>query len=234
MLSDLATAITQFLDAYGLIAIFVVMLLKEIGIPVPIPGDLIMLAAAAQAAIGKIDLLQAFGAILLAMVVGAWIQYLLVRLLGRPFLYRFGRYVGLTEERLDRVAETIRRGGVPAISVSLVTPGVRIATVPACGLAELPYRSFFTGVIVGSGVFLALHFVIGYVGGPLVNAVMSVINMPMLALIVAFFLVGLAGWMLIRRRKQGETVTAVEWLGDWADASCPICLFVGAVNYRRP
>ncbi len=46
---DFAVLADQFLDAYGLLAVFAIMLLKEIGVPVPIPSDLIMLGAAARA-----------------------------------------------------------------------------------------------------------------------------------------------------------------------------------------
>ncbi len=222
--------LAHFLDAYGLIAIFAVMLLKEIGIPVPIPSDLIMLAAASQAAAGKYTVGLAFGVILLAMVGGAWIQYLLVRKMGRSFLYRFGRYIGLSQDRLDRAASAVRQGGA-------VTVGVSLVTVPACGLAELPMRSFLPGLIAGSGTFLALHFVIGYVGGPIVNAAMRAINLPTLTFIAAFFAIGLAGWMLMRRRaraqKQGAATVTLERLSDWADASCPVCLAIGAVDHIR-
>lgn len=227
------TEFARFLDAYGLIAIFGVMLLKEIGIPLPIPSDLIMLAAASQSATGRFPVWTAFGVILLAMVGGAWIQYLLAR----SFLYRFGRYIGLTQDRLDRAASAMRKGGAVTVGVSLVTPGVRIATVPACGLAELSMRSFLPGLIAGSGIFLALHFVIGYVGGPIVNAVMRAANLPTLLFIAAFFVIGLVGWMLMRRRarmqKQGAVTVTLERLSDWADASCPVCLALGAVDHIR-
>jgi membrane protein DedA with SNARE-associated domain len=169
------------------------------------------------------------------MVVGAWVQYLLARRLGRSFLYRFGRYIGLTQDRLDRAASAVRKGGAATVGVSLVTPGVRIATVPACGLAELPLRSFLPGLVAGSGVFLALHFVIGYVGGPLVSAAMKAINLPTLVFIAVFFVVGLVGWMLMRRRarmqKQGAAAVTLERLSDWADASCPVCLAIGAIYW---
>jgi len=45
--------------------------------------------------------------------------------------------------------------------------------VPACGLARLPYRAFFPGVIVGSAIFVALHFAIGYAGAALVGALLA-------------------------------------------------------------
>jgi len=88
-----------------------------------------------------------------------------------------------------------------------------------------------------AGLFLALHFVIGYVGGPIVNAVMRGANLPTLLFVAAFFVIGLVGWMLMRRRarmqKQGAATVTLERLSDWADASCPVCLAIGAVDHIR-
>jgi membrane protein DedA with SNARE-associated domain len=228
--NGLTTGLTHFLDAYGLIAIFAVMLLKETGIPVPIPGDLIMLGAASQAAAGKFAVWQAFGVILVAMVAGGWAQYWLVGRLGRSFLYRFGRYVGLNQERLDRAADAVRKGGAVTVGLSLTTPGLRIATVPACGLAQLPQRSFLPGLVAGSGAFLALHFILGYLGSSIIGAAKG----PWLAVLGAFFVIGLIGWLLLRRRargsQQGAASATLERLGDWADASCPVCLAIGVVH----
>ena len=228
--SELTASLARILDMYGLIAIFAVMLLKETGIPVPIPGDLIMLGAASQAATGKFAVWQAFGAILVAMIAGGWVQYWLVGRLGRSFLYRFGRYIGLSQDRLDRAADAVRKGGAVTVGLSLTTPGLRIATVPACGLAQLPLRSFLPGLVAGSGAFLALHFVLGYVGGSIISVAQG--SWP--AFLGAFFVIGLAGWLLMRRRRssqQGAAAATLERLGDWADASCPVCLAIGAVNH---
>ena len=235
-MAQLTAAAGQFLDTYGLMAIFIIMLVKEIGVPVPIPSDLIMLTAAAQSAAGKFTLWEGFGVILVAMLVGGLVQYVLVRRLGRPFLVRVGRYVGLSPERIDGVAASVRKGGMGAVIVSLTTPGVRIATIPACGLAELPYRLFVPGMVVGSAVFLALHFVLGYIGGPLVSAVMAAIHTPMAVFVVAFLVVGLVGWLLIPRRRaarQSRADSTLETLGDWADACCPACLALGAAKGIR-
>jgi membrane protein DedA with SNARE-associated domain len=96
----------MFLIQYGLAAIFVIMLTKSAGVPILIPGDVIILAAAARAAAGKFVLWQAFLIILLAVILGGMIQFVLARGPGRNVLYRFGRYIGLTKPRLD--AATVR------------------------------------------------------------------------------------------------------------------------------
>lgn len=225
-----------FLDSYGLLAIFAVMLAKEIGVPVPVPSDLIMLAAASESASGRFVLWQAFGVILLAMVLGAWLQFVIARTLGRAFLSRFGRYVGLSEQRLDSVASSIRRGGASAVALSLLTPGVRVATVPASGLARMPYEAFLPGLLVGSAGFLALHFAIGYAAGPLVEAALRAAGLPLVLLAVAILLVGLIGWLGLRKRaatRGDDSVDTLEELRNWENASCPVCLGIGVVHHLR-
>src|SRR5438876_8589562 len=106
-----------FLTHYGLVAVFSIMLIKTIGVPIPVPGDLIILAAAVRVAQGKLVGWQVFLALLLALLLGGVIQFLLARGPGRALLLRFGRYVGLTPPRIDAVAEKIRKGGIPALTV---------------------------------------------------------------------------------------------------------------------
>src|SRR5438270_6680188 len=116
-------SIDVFLIQYGLAAVFVLMLTKSIGVPIPIPGDVIILAAAARAAEGKLILWQAFLAILLALTIGGLIQFALIRGPGRNLLYRFGRYIGLTTARLDAASAKIKKGGILTLSVAILVPG---------------------------------------------------------------------------------------------------------------
>src|SRR5947209_7513057 len=134
--------IDMFLIQYGLAAIFIVMLAKSVGVPIPIPGDLILLTAAARAAQGKLVLWEAFIAILLALVVGGLVQFWLARGPGRGLLYRFGRYIGLTAARLDAAAAKVKKGGIISITIVTLVPGVRSAAIVAGGLAGLPLRIF--------------------------------------------------------------------------------------------
>ena len=223
---DFTTLADQFLDTYGLAAVFAIMLLKEIGIPVPIPSDLIMLGAAARAAQGRFPFVAVFFAILIPMFAGGLTQFVLARGPGRQLIYRIGKYIGLTRERLDRAMETVRKGGVAAVAVGLTTPGVRVAIVPAAGMADLPLAAFAPGLLVGSTVFLALHFAIGYAGG----AALTLINTPavlVVALIVLTAIMGLVIWRYVHARRG---VTLAETGAAWAHAACPVCM---AITFAR-
>jgi membrane protein DedA with SNARE-associated domain len=201
-----------FLNAYGVAAACVVMLIKAVGVPIPIPGDVILLAMAARAAEGKVVLWLAFAALLVAIVGGGLLQFLLARGPGRQVVLRYGSRLGLTEARLDKVALRMRQGGPLAISLGVLTPGVRSAVIPACGLAGMPLGVFVAGLAIGSTVDLTLHFAIGYAGASLLTA-------SPLAVAVLLAAVGLAAWLYLAHRRGGTTAQAVN---AWTQATCPV------------
>ena len=218
----------QFLQDYGLLAIFALMLVKAIGVPIPIPADVIMLAAATAAATGRLSTVASIGSIFVAMVVGGVVQYLLVRRVGRAALYRIGRFVGLTPARLDTAADKVRRGGPLGIGVAVLTPGMRAAAVASCGLADVPLRTFVPGLALGSGAFLALHFALGLGGA----SILSVAGQA-LPVLVVLLVVGFGVWWLIRRRQRPRAPASeimLEAFEAWHEATCPVCLALGAVK----
>ncbi len=238
-MSQFAELANQFLNQYGIAAIFVIMLLKEIGIPVPIPADLIMLGAAASAAAGKFDaqggLAIVFLAILIPMFVGGLVQFALAKGPGRALIYRIGKYIGLTQERLDRAMNAVRKGGTTAVTIGLTTPGVRIATVPASGLANLSTGAFVPGLVLGSAFFLAWHFALGYLGG-LALALLSLSPLVVGVILLSVIVVGIVGWRIARKRSkaqgQGEQIGSGETFLAWADASCPACIAITLARER--
>jgi membrane protein DedA with SNARE-associated domain len=221
--------IDLFLVQYGVTAIFIILLLKSAGVPIPIPADLIILTAALRTAQGKLI------AILLALVLGGLIQFALARGPGRGLLYRFGRYIGLTSPRLDVASEKVKKGGIPAISLAFLVPGVRGAAIAASGLANMPLRTFLPGLVVGSALFLSLHFFLGYLGGSIFSVAGHMLSSATLALLIlALIVIAFAVWVVAYRRKKaahGEIEGAsLELLQE---GICPACLALYTANQLR-
>ena len=230
-------SLTTFLEVYGLTAIFAVMLIKSIGVPIPIPSDVIMLVAAAGAVQGRFVLWQAFAAILIALVAGGIVQYALARGPGREFIYRNGRFIGLSPERLDAASALAKRSGLFGISLMVLLPGVRAAAVAACGLAALPSRLFVPALLIGSTLFLGLHFFLGYAGGTLLQMLARPVSAVTVAIAAVLLLaIGFVIWFEIRRHRSapGEdnstAAVAADAFANWHDATCPACLALGAVE----
>lgn len=225
-----------FLVQYGLAAIFILLLVKTIGVPIPIPADLIILTAAARVAQGKLNPWQTFIAIFVALVIGGLIQFILARGPGRGLLYRFGRYIGLTPSRLDAASSKVKKGGVLSVSVAILVPGVRGAAIVASGLADMPLRTFLAGLAVGSLLFLGLHFFLGFLGGSLFSIVSHVLPLPWLVLLTILLLLAVFGlWVLIRRRRKAAKRDAEGTsLELWNEGICPVCLALYAANQLHP
>lgn len=212
-----------FFDSYGVAAACAIMLIKAAGVPVPIPGDVILLATAARAAEGKVLLWLAFVALLMALIGGGALQFYLARGPARRLVVKYGQRIGLTEQRLERVAASVRRGGLVGIGLAVLTPGVRSAVVPACGLTGIRWRLFLPGLALGSAVDLGLHFAIGYAG----SSILATLVQPSpLLVVVALGVVGLAAWLVIARRRHVSTSVAVN---AWVQATCPACLILGSL-----
>jgi membrane protein DedA with SNARE-associated domain len=226
-------AVLTLLDTYGVGLLFLVMLLKEVGAPIPVPGDLLMIVAGARSATGTLPLWGVLLATLIAGFVGGFAQYLLARGPGRGFIYRFGKYVGLTPARLDKASAAVKGRGWIAVALGRALPGLRIGAVAACGLAAVPIATFALGLLAGTVLFVGFHTMLGYLAGPGVTALLDGLNVPVWVLLLVLVLVGLVGWLILWSRKRkaragGETAAVF----DWADACCPACLAAAALERR--
>jgi membrane protein DedA with SNARE-associated domain len=235
-MTDLSSFLNEFLLRYGLLAILVVMMLKEVGIPVPVPSDLIMITAGVQAATGTYSLLELLIAIEAAMIIGGSIQFFLARGMGRAFIYRVGRFIGLTQERLDRAMAGLQRRGALGVFLGLNIPGARAGIIPAAGLAGLGYPVFAPAMVGGSSIFYGWHIALGYIIGPSATALLANLHLPILPVVGGLAILGLIVWLLMRGRRKGTAEPAestLDRLHSWTEAACPACLAITAYQKLR-
>jgi membrane-associated protein len=215
------------LASAGLLAVVGLILVKEAGLPVPVPGDLIVIGAGVAASRGDLDPSTTLALIVMASIVGGIVQYALVRSVARPLLLRIlGRVT--SADRLDRQTERLRRGGARSVAVARSTPGVRIVAIAASALAAIPPLAFVAGLAIGNALFIAAHFGLGFVlGEPILGAVGSALR-PIAIAGVVLATLGALGWYLVSRRS-GRLQAGVP-AAAWADACCPACLSLAALG----
>lgn len=159
-------------------AILLVVIIEEVGIPLPIPSDFLVVFAGATAERSLPRLVLFFVALTMASGLGASGLYAVVRRGGRPLVERFGRYVHLGPQQLARAEALLSRSGWGGIAVGRATPGLRYATVIACGLLKVPYPRFVTATLVGSSAYVGAFLALGAIFGP---TVLERIHLPALA-----------------------------------------------------
>jgi membrane protein DedA with SNARE-associated domain len=219
-------------DAAPLLALAGLILVKESGVPVPVPGDLVVLGAGVAASRGDLDPVVAVLTLIIASVAGGAIQFGLLRSVARPALLRLLTRLA-SAGRVDAQTERLRRGGARGVAVARVTPGLRIVAIAASALAGVPAAAFLSGLIVGNGLFIAAHFGLGYaLGAPVLTVVGGALG-PLAALGLAVAAIGAIGWFVLSRRRNqpgGDRRDALTGAVAWADACCPACLALAATG----
>ena len=154
------------LERHSLIAILIAVLLEELGIPMPIPTDLLIVFAGVQVSGSPKAFVLWFLLLNIASAIGASGLYLIVRRGGRPLIERYGRYVHLGPQQVDRAERLLGRGGWWTIAIGRAIPGLRYLTVIACGLFKVPYLRFVTAHIFGSSIYIGVFLALGAYFGP--------------------------------------------------------------------
>ncbi|MEX1169232.1 MAG: VTT domain-containing protein [Chloroflexota bacterium] len=218
-------------EPVALLAILGLILVKEAGVPIPVPGDLIVIGAGVAASRGDQEPGVALVAIVVASIFGGVVQYGLLRSVARPALLRLlGRFG--SADRVDRQTERLRRGGARSVAVARSTPGVRIVAIAASALAGVPAVAFVTGLAAGNALFIAAHFGLGYVvGEPVVAAVGGALG-PLAIGAVGLAAVGAIGWVILGRLRGRRAASRLPAVAAWADACCPACLTLAVVEAR--
>jgi membrane protein DedA with SNARE-associated domain len=99
-------------------------------------------------------------------VIGSAINMTITRRYGRPFIQRFGRYIGINEQRLSRVEVAFKRWGPWAIILGRHIPGMRIYISALSGILNVPYRVFIPCVLVSATIWATIFLELGRALGP--------------------------------------------------------------------
>jgi membrane protein DedA with SNARE-associated domain len=208
--TEVGLATSSFLDRHGLLAAFVFLLIEEAGVPVPVPGDVLMLVLGVHARFGFVGLWQAVAATWLGTIIGSSLLYFVSRRAGRNLVYRYGRFIRLTPERLDRTEQWLKRHGSRAVFMGRLVPGLRIVTAVACGVFEVPFRVFFPAMSLGALLYILVYTLLGFfLGEPVLNLLEKVhIPFGLLGSLVPLTLI--LWWTFRARQDIGKRGAVVQ------------------------
>jgi membrane protein DedA with SNARE-associated domain len=160
-LHPITRAIGHLIVHHPSFGLFVVVLCEELGIPLPIPGDVAVMTGGYLTTTGAIPYALAYLDVIFGAVIGSLVLFTLSRRFGHPFLVRFGRYIGLDARRLSQAEGWFRRWGPWAIVLGRQVPGMRIVMTALAGTLEVRYRVFITSVLLAATIWATIFIEIG-------------------------------------------------------------------------
>lgn len=193
--------LNYFLQHFNIAGLFVLLLLEEAGIPLPLPGDLLIFVAGTQARLGKSDFLQVVGIVFAATLLGASILYLISRFLARPVIIKLLRFVRVDEARIKKASgQVLKRGGV-AVVVGRLTPGFRTITSVAAGILKFPYYIFAPYTGIAAIIWAIIYFLLGFYAGPTALSILQVIGKYFATFVILVIFLAVAGFFYLRRKR---------------------------------
>ena len=196
---------TGFVASSGYVAVFILSVLQSCCIPTS--SELTLGFAGVLAAEGKLSLAGVILAGTAGEVVGAYIAWTIGRFGGRPFVDRYGRYVLVTGEDLDRAEAWYSRHERFGVFGSRLLPVIRNFVALPAGVAEVPLLRFGILTAAGSLIWDGAMALIGYGIGHSYTRVMKGFSYAgyLLALVavVAVVVVVRHRWQAYRRVTRG-------------------------------
>lgn len=210
------------LDHYGYWAVLLFVMIEDFGIPVP--GETVLIAASVYAGAGRLSIVAVGVVGFVAAVIGDNIGFAIGHYGGRAAVLRWGRYVRLTEERLNKAEGFFQRNGAWIITVARFIEVLRQVNGIVAGTTGLPWRRFLAFNALGAALWVGTWVSLGYLAGDHIDTIYHYITrysfylLIVLIVLVAAYVV----WHVLRRRRRaGAPAGTRQAAGESGDGRRP-------------
>jgi membrane protein DedA with SNARE-associated domain len=153
VLALLTDFVTDEIARYGLLAVFVLMVLESACIPIPSEVTMLFGGALTTASFLAPEQQLDFWLVVLAgtvgNVVGSWLAYWAGYAGGRPLVDRWGRYLLIRPHEVDRAHEWFERRGQGAVFVGRLLPVIRTFISLPAGVVRMGFWRFTFYTVLG-------------------------------------------------------------------------------------
>jgi membrane protein DedA with SNARE-associated domain len=203
--------LTELLHTYGYVVVGLVIALESIGLP--LPGETLLISGAVLAATSnQLNIVLVILSAALGAIVGQIVGYLIGWLVGFRLLQRYGRHIGLTEQRLAYGRALFERHGAKVIIGSRFIVLLRTIAALLAGANHMPWARFVLADIAGSVAWSTLYgggaYLLGHEAKHLAGPAAIAIGVIAAAALVA------AGIYVRRREHELVGQTAPTAPGD--------------------
>ena len=143
---------------YAIVALFV----GGESVGIPLPGETVLLTAAAFAGRGHLSIVGVIIASIAGIIAGGSAGYWIGHSAGQAVVLHYGRWIGVTPERLDHTRQFFARYGARAVMVGRFIPIVRILASVVAGISNMPFARFTVYNAIAGIVWSVLFGVLGF------------------------------------------------------------------------
>ncbi len=200
MLQDIAQTLVGYIGDMGYWGIFLLMFLESTFFP--FPSEIIMIPAGYLAFQGEMNIYLVVIIGILGSVLGALFNYYLAMHFGRKFLLKYGKYVFVKEETLDKLEAFFQKHGELSTFNGRLIPGIRqLISLPA-GLAKMNILKFSFYSALGAGIWVIVLVALGYILGSNKTLISEYLHTATLIALISVILITL--FYVVRNKRKSE------------------------------
>jgi membrane protein DedA with SNARE-associated domain len=163
--------IMNFLADYGVVVVFLGILIESSGLPVP--GESLLVAAGVLASQGRLGFLEVFLAAWAGGVLGDNVGYVVGYRYGRPFVYRWGMKMGLSRQQIARMEQRFLDRGPPIVLIARFILILRQLCGFIAGTTRMPWLKFSLYNVLGAALWTGAYSGGAYLLGTAVERYLS-------------------------------------------------------------
>ena len=197
--------IQSLANQYGYLAVFVGILLENLGIP--LPGETITIVGGFLAGSGELNFWLVLGSAASGAFIGGIGGYFVGKYGGWKLILAGSKVFRIQEVQLEEIKTKFSENAVKAVFFGRFIPLIRIFSSPMAGVVEMPFGKFIgvnlAGALTWASVMTTLAFFVGKVVS-LEQLLEWVSKFAILALFIAIAAIGVPIWLESRALKSGE------------------------------
>ena len=157
---------TLYILHYGYIAIFLLVFMQEVGLPNPLPNELLLLFTGYLAFIGKLNFFYVFLSAMIGDIAGGVIQYTAFYFFGELIIKRKPKWVPLSTKKIEEVSTKINTSGQIGLFIGRLTPFIKGYVSVISGLMHFSPMKFVIVLLSSSIIWSLMYTVGGYLLAP--------------------------------------------------------------------
>lgn len=200
MLHTIADTLVSTVGEWGYWGIFILMFIESTFFP--FPSEIVMIPAGYLAQKNEMNLYMVIVSGILGSVAGALFNYFFALKVGRGFLLRYGKYIFIKPQTLEKLEQFFQRHGELSTFNGRLIPGIRqLISLPA-GLARMNIVKFSFYTALGAGTWVIVLVALGYILGSNEALISEYLTSATLIALICVVLITLFYIVRTKRRKE--------------------------------